>query len=249
MKLLCCGLRPALTGFAASGRAGACSNAPSVCARLSSWPLFALSGVAHMPPRPPAGYSFATLILAPAHGRSRVSLRAATTFGGLRPLSLVAPPALPIGRRRLTPPLGAGLRTGRAQSGRDSPLLGPRFALPAGPLVASGWRFRSPLRTRPCVSLLCTPPFSPSPSFLRFIIALRSARLFGFLLVPPPIGAGSVVARCPCRAPAPGVLPGAPSRTRLKALPSGGRGVGAYAPVFFIGWRTHLRAAFLMVSP
>ena len=162
------------------------------------------------------------------------------------PIAALAPPAV---RRRLTPPLGAGLRTVRAQSGRDSPLLGPRFALPAGPLVASGWRFRSPLRSRPCVSLLCMPPFSPSPSFLGFINALGSTSLFGFLLVPPPIGVGSVVARCPCRAPAPGVLPGAPSRTRLKALRFAGRGVGAYAPVFFIGWRTHLRAAFIMVSP
>ena len=37
----------------------ACSNARSVCARLPSWPLFARSGVAHMPPLPPACSSFA----------------------------------------------------------------------------------------------------------------------------------------------------------------------------------------------
>lgn len=147
----------------------------------------------------------------------------------------VASPSSPVGRRRLLPPLGARLRTVRAQSGRDSPLLGPRFALPAGPLVASGCAYRSPLRARPCFSLLCMPTFSPSPSFLRLIIALGSTSLFGFLLGPSPIGLGRVVARCPCRAPAPGVLPGAPSRTRLKALPFGGRGVGAFAPVFFIG--------------
>lgn len=200
---------------------------------------------------PPSPVSL-SLILPPAPGRGRRALRAATPSGSARlrgrslPIAATTPP---VGRRRLTPPLGAGLRTDRAQRGRDSPLLGPRFALPAGPLVASGWRFRSPLRSRPCASLLCMPPFSPSPSFLRFIIAMGSTSLFGFLLVPPPIGAGCVVPRCPCRAPAPGVLPGAPSRTRLKALRFAGRGVGAYAPFFFIGWRAHLRAAFLMVSP
>lgn len=123
--------------------------------------------------------------------------------------------------------------------------VGPPFPR----LRMRGLRFRFPLRTRPCVLLLCMPPFRPSPSFLGFIVALGSTSLFGFLLVPSPIGVGSVVARCPFRAPAPGVLPGAPSRTRLKALPFGGRGVGAYAPVFFIGLRTHLRAAFSMVSP
>lgn len=138
VKLLCGGLRPALTGSAASGRAGACSNARSVFARLPAWPLFATKGAAPLPPRPLAGYSFAKLILPPARGRGRRALRAATTGGVLRPRSLVAAPATPICRRRLTPPLGARLRTDRAQSGRDSPLLGPRFALPAGPLVASG---------------------------------------------------------------------------------------------------------------
>lgn len=215
MKLLCGGLRPALSGFAASGRGGRYFvTAPlpprplavssfafahsSACSR--AWPQGAKSRHYVSPPTPwfaPSSLPWAT---------------AARLRGRSLPIAATTPP---VGRRRLTPPLGAGLRTDRAQSGRDSPLLGPRFALPAGPLVASGWRFRSPLRTRPCVSLLCKPPFSPSPSFLGLIIALGSTRLFGFLLVPPPIGAGSVVARCPCRAPAPGVLPGAPSRTRL----------------------------------
>lgn len=92
-------------------------------------------------------------------------------------------------------------------------------------------------------------PLARHHRFWNVLALWGRARLFGFLLVPPPIGAGCVVARCPCRAPAPGVLPGAPSRTRLKALPYGRRVVGGYAPSFFVGWRTHLRAAFSMVSP
>lgn len=218
MKLLCGGLRPALSGFAASGRAVAAPtlvrSAPSALRGRSS-PFRASLTCRQALPQATVSHS---LILAPGLGRGRFSLRAATAFGGLRPQSLVAPLAQPVGRRRLTPPLGAGLRTDIAQSaaayGRLFAVLGRGFPEPPPPLVRQGLA----LASLGGYSLLCKPPFSPSPSFLGFIIALGSDRLFGLLLVPPPIGAGGVVARCPCRAPAPGVLPGAPSRTRLKAL-------------------------------
>lgn len=173
-------------------------------------------------------------------------VKTARLRGRSLPIAAITPPAV---RRRLTPPLGAGLRTDpwrrAAACGGSFAVVGRGYPEPPPPLLRQGLA----LSTVGGVSLLCKPPLSASPSFLEIDYALGSACLFGFLLVPPPIGAGSVVARCPFRAPAPGVLPGAPSRTRLKALPFGGRAVGAKAPTFFFGYRTHLRAAFIMVSP
>ena len=249
MKLLCGGLRPALSGFAASGRRCryfvtaplpprplACSSfacAHSV-ACFRAWPQGAKSR--HYVGRPAPCVAPASLLWA----------WNARTRGRSLPIAAYPPPAV---RRRLKPPLGAGLRTDRAQSvaecGRGFAVVGRGFPEPPPPLLRQGLA----LTSRGGFSLLCMPPISASPSFLGFVNALGSVSLFGFLLVPPPIGAGSVVARCPFRAPAPSVLLGAPSRTRLKALRFAGRGVGAYAPVFFIGWRTNLRAAFIMVSP
>lgn len=249
MKLLCGGLRPALSGFAASGRGGRYfGTAPlpprplavssfafahsSACSR--AWPQGAKSRHYVSPPTPwfaPSSLPWAS---------------AARLRGRSLPIAATTPP---VGRRRLTPPLGAGLRTDRAQSaaayGRGFAVVGRGFPEPPPPLRRQGLALTSLSGS----SYHC---WRSNPRHHRFwnVLALWGRdRLFGFLLVPPPIGAGSVVARCPCRAPAPGVLPGAPSRTRLKALRFAGRGVGAYAPVFFIGWRALLRAVFIMVSP
>lgn len=215
MKLLCCGLRPALSGFAASGRGGR------------------YFGTAPLPPRPLAVSSFAIAHSSacswawPQGAKSRHYVSPPTpwfapsslpwaTAARLRGRSLpIAATTPPVGRRRLSPPLGAGWRTDRAQSvaayGREFAVLGRGFPDPPPPLVRQGLA----LTSLGGYSLLCMPPFSPSPSFLRLIIALGSTSPFGFLLVPPPIGAGSVVARCPCRAPGAGVLPAPPVRTRL----------------------------------
>lgn len=135
-------MRPALSGFAASGRAvpapTLARSSPSALRGRSS-PFRASLTCRQALPQATVSHS---LNLAPAHGRGRFSLRAATTVLVLRPRSLVAPLAQPIGRRRLTPPLGAGLRTDIAQSaaayGRLFAVLGRGFPEPPPPLVRQG---------------------------------------------------------------------------------------------------------------
>ena len=214
--------------------------------RGRSSPVRASLTCRHSLPLAPVSLS---LILPPALGRGRFSLRAATTFCRLRPQSLVAPLAQPIGRRRLTPSLGAGWRTDRAQSaaayGKEFAVVGLGFPEPPQPLLRQGLA----LSTVGGFSYHCWRCFPRHHRFWNVLALWGRDWLFGFLLVPPPIGAGSVVARCPCRAPGAGVLPAPPVRTRLKALPFGRRVVLAFGHSFFFGYRSHLRAAFSMVSP
>lgn len=115
----------------------------------------------------------------------------------------------------------------------NSPLLGRGFPDPPPPLVASGWRIPMPL---PFLHYRARPPHAQHHRYW-LIIGFRSYR-----------AARVLRPRCPCRAPAPGVLPGAPSRTLLASLSL--RSAERYRPtaVFFVGWRFVLRGAWSMVS-
>lgn len=115
----------------------------------------------------------------------------------------------------------------------NSPLLGLGYPEPPQPLVASCWRLPLPL---PFLHYRARPPNAQHQRYW-LTIGFRSYR-----------AARVLRPRCPCRAPAPGVLPGAPSRTRLSALSL--RSAEWYRPTaaFFVGWRFVLRGAFRMVS-
>ena len=115
----------------------------------------------------------------------------------------------------------------------DSPLLGLGYPEPPQPLVASGWRIPVPL---PFLHYRARPPHAQQQ---RYWLIIGSGSYRAFRVLRP---------RCPCRAPAPGVLPGAPSRTLLASLSL--RSAERYRPTaaFFVGWRFVLRVAFRMVS-
>lgn len=142
----------------------------------------------------------------------------------VRRLRAAAPPPTPLC------PLAT--RGGSRYSLRLYPLFAHRFLMPLALCAVLGWGWgppspacgcaagacRSPLRTRRLVDVLARRPLARKSSWF----GLVGARLAGRAV-------RASLARCPCRAPGPGVLPGPPFAPSLRS----GRAVAGYARVFF----------------